>query len=63
MKSEGIKVLFVDTIYPQKDGRFIAGKTGARIVESPIDVGGASGTADYFALIDTLIARIAAAAK
>src|ERR1700704_2245171 len=43
-----IKVIFIDTIYPTKDGEFIAGKTGVKIVSSPIDLGGAPGTDDYF---------------
>jgi zinc/manganese transport system substrate-binding protein len=58
-----IKVIFIDTIYPTKDGEFIAQKTGAKIVASPIDLGGAPGTDDYFSLIDTLLDRILAAAK
>jgi len=58
-----IKVLFVDTIYPAKDGQYIAGKTGAKIVSSPIDVGGADGTDDYFSLIGTLLDRVLAAAN
>ncbi|MEZ4359195.1 MAG: metal ABC transporter substrate-binding protein [Kofleriaceae bacterium] len=61
--SEGIKVLFIDTIYPTKDGQFLANKTGAKIVSSPIDLGGAPGTGDYFGLIDTLLSRVLAAAK
>jgi zinc/manganese transport system substrate-binding protein len=61
IQSEGIKVLFIDTIYPQKDGAFIAGKTGAKIVASPIDIGGATNTETYFALINTLLDRILAA--
>jgi len=63
ISADGIKVLFVDTIYPTKDGQYIAGKTSAKIVSSPIDVGGAPGTGTYFALIDTLIDRILTAAK
>jgi ABC-type Zn uptake system ZnuABC Zn-binding protein ZnuA len=63
VKSEGIKVLFVDTIYPTKDGQFIAGKTEAKIVSSPIDVGGAPGAEDYFSLINTLLDRTLAATK
>ena len=63
VKDEGIKVLFVDTIYPSKDGAYIADKTGAKIVASPIDVGGAPGTGDYFSLIETLLDRVLAAAK
>ena len=63
IQSDGIKVLFIDTIYPQKDGTYIAGKTGAKIVSSPIDVGGAPGTDTYFQLIGTLLDRISAAAK
>jgi len=53
----------VDTIYPTKDGQFIADKTGAKIVSSPIDVGGAQGTDDYFSLINTLLDRTLGAAK
>ena len=56
-------MLFVDTIYPSKDGDFLAAKTGAKIVSSPIDLGGASNTDDYFSLISTLLGRTLAAAK
>ncbi|HEU4733379.1 MAG TPA: metal ABC transporter substrate-binding protein [Kofleriaceae bacterium] len=63
VKDEHIKVLFIDTIYPTKDGEFIASKTGAKIVSSPIDLGGAPGTDDYFSLINTLLDRVLAAAK
>jgi zinc/manganese transport system substrate-binding protein len=63
VQSDGIKVLFVDTIYPTKDGQYIAGKTSAKIVSSPIDVGGAPGTGDYFSLMNTLLDRVLAAAK
>jgi len=63
VKSEGIKVLFVDTIYPSKDGQFIAAKTGAKIVSSPIDVGGVAGADTYFMLIGTLLDRILVCTK
>jgi len=63
VKAEQIKVIFIDTIYPTKDGEFIAEKTGAKIVSSPIDLGGAPGTDDYFSLINTLLDRVLAAAK
>jgi ABC-type Zn uptake system ZnuABC Zn-binding protein ZnuA len=63
IQSDGIKVLFIDTIYPTKDGEFLAAKTGAKIVSSPIDIGGAPNTDTYFALIGTLLDRILAAAK
>jgi len=63
IQSEGIKVIFVDTIYPTKDGEFLAAKTGAKIVSSPIDLGGAPNTDNYFSLIGTLLERILVAAK
>ncbi|HTE50354.1 MAG TPA: metal ABC transporter substrate-binding protein [Kofleriaceae bacterium] len=63
VQSEGIKVLFIDTIYPVKDGQYIAQKTSAKIVSSPIDVGATAGASDYFGLIDTLLDRILAASK
>lgn len=61
--AEHIKVIFVDTIYPTKDGQYVASKTGAKLVSSPIDVGGAPGADTYFQLIDTIIDRTLAAAK
>jgi zinc/manganese transport system substrate-binding protein len=61
ISAEGIKVIFVDTIYPTKDGQFIAEKTGVKIVSSPIDLGGAPGTDDYVSLINTLLDRTLAA--
>jgi zinc/manganese transport system substrate-binding protein len=63
VNEEKIKVIFIDTIYPTKDGEFVASKTGAKIVASPIDLGGADGTGDYFSLMNTLLSRVAAAAK
>jgi zinc/manganese transport system substrate-binding protein len=63
VNDEKIKVLFIDTIYPTKDGEFIASKTGAKLVSSPIDLGGAPGTDDYVSLINTLLDRALAAAK
>ncbi|HET9624360.1 MAG TPA: metal ABC transporter substrate-binding protein [Kofleriaceae bacterium] len=63
VNDEKIKVLFIDTIYPTKDGEFIASKTSAKIVSSPIDLGGAPGTDDYVSLINTLLDRVLAAAK
>jgi zinc/manganese transport system substrate-binding protein len=62
IQSEGIKVIFIDTIYPTKDGEFLAGKTGVKIVSSPIDLGGAPGTDTYFQLIGTLLDRVLGAA-
>jgi zinc/manganese transport system substrate-binding protein len=61
--ADKIKVLFIDTIYPTKDGQYIADKTGAKIVSSPIDLGGVPGTDDYFSLINTLVTRVLTAAK
>jgi zinc/manganese transport system substrate-binding protein len=63
IQGEGIKVIFIDTIYPTKDGEFLAAKTAAKIVSSPIDLGGAPNTDTYFSLIGTLLDRILAAAK
>ena len=63
IKADGIKVLFIDTIYPTKDGQYIAGKTAAKLVSSPIDIGGAANTDTYFTLIGTLLDRILAAAR
>jgi len=63
IKSSNVKLLFVDSFYPSKDGRYIAGKTGAKVVTSPIDVDRAAGTGDYFKMIDNLFDAIIAASK
>jgi zinc/manganese transport system substrate-binding protein len=63
VRADGVKVIFIDTIYPTKDGQFVADKTGAKVVASPIDVGGAPGTDTYFALIGTLLDRVLAATR
>jgi len=63
IQSEGIQVIFIDTIYPTKDGEFLAGKTSVKIVSSPIDVGGAPHTDTYFELIGTLLDRILLATR
>src|SRR4029079_4123764 len=61
--SDVTQVGFMYRMYPPRAGEFSAAKTGAKIVSSPIDLGGAPGTDDYFALINTLLGRVLAPAQ
>jgi len=63
INERGVKVLFIDSFYPVKDGDYLAKKTSAKVVSNPIDVGGAKGTGDYFQLIDYVLDTTLAAAK
>jgi len=63
INKQHVKVLFIDSFYPVKDGKYLAGKTGAKVVSNPIDVGATPGTDDYFGLIDHVIDATLAAAR
>ena len=44
MQKEGIKIILQDPYHEKKSARFIAQKSGARVVVLPHDVGAVSGT-------------------
>jgi zinc/manganese transport system substrate-binding protein len=62
MKTRGIKIIGKEPYFSDKAPKVVAAATGAKIVELPPSVGGIEGANSYFALIDTLIALLTAAA-
>jgi zinc/manganese transport system substrate-binding protein len=60
MKKRNVKVIGMEPYFSNKAPKVIAAATGAKVVELPQMVGGSPGTDDYFALFDTLLARLTA---
>ncbi|MBW1877513.1 MAG: zinc ABC transporter substrate-binding protein [Deltaproteobacteria bacterium] len=54
----GAKVIGVTSCYDDQHARVLAEETGATLVRLPGDVGGIPEVSDYYALIDTLVARL-----
>jgi len=59
INAEKIKVILNENIYKDDAARYVAGKTGAHVVNAPISVGGEKAADDYFSLMDTIIEDIA----
>jgi len=62
VKAQGIRVIGKEPYFSDKAPKSIAAATGALVIDLPPSVSGAPGMDDYFSLIDTLIARLLAAA-
>jgi zinc/manganese transport system substrate-binding protein len=58
MKEERIHTVITTTLYPRKEVDFIAGKTGARVIVLPHDVGSMPEIADWFTLMNTVLSRL-----
>jgi zinc/manganese transport system substrate-binding protein len=58
IKKRNIKVIGKEPYFSDKAPNSIAVATGAKVVAMPQSVGGAPGVDDYFALFDTLLARL-----
>jgi zinc/manganese transport system substrate-binding protein len=63
MKSEGVKVLFLEPFYPHNIVDLVASKAGAKVQVVPSDVLATPDVKDYFSLVDTLIAKLLEAAR
>ncbi len=63
MKGQDIRVIGVEPYFSKRTPETIARATGAKIVDLPPSVGGASGANDYFSLFDVLIERLSAAGR
>jgi zinc/manganese transport system substrate-binding protein len=63
MKAQKIKAIIVEPFQDKKVAEKVASSTGAKVVEFAQFPGGISGTDTYVKLIDTLVARLAAALK
>jgi len=58
VKQDNVKTLVVDSYYDRSAADYIAGKTGARVIQVPIDVGYVKVAGDYFSLIDYLLDQL-----
>ena len=58
MKTEDIKLIIKEPFYESKIPKFIASKTGAKVLTLPSSVEGVSGIKDYFGLFDFIINKL-----
>lgn len=58
IKDQDIKLILQDVYHEHKTAKFIAEKTGAKVVELPHDVGALKGTQSLERFFDTLVGRI-----
>lgn len=58
MKRDKIKLILIEVFYDDSSAKFVADKTGAKVIVVPNSVGGDDGAKDYFSLIDTLVDKI-----
>src|SRR6266852_3574339 len=63
MKAQKIKAIIVEPFHDRKIAEKVASATGAKVVDFSQFPGGLPGTDSYVKLIDTLVARLAAALK
>ncbi len=63
MKSEGVKLVMIETFRPRRTPERLAKETSARLVVLPGSVGGAPQAKDYFSLFDHNVAQIVTALK
>jgi ABC-type Zn uptake system ZnuABC Zn-binding protein ZnuA len=58
MNNQKINRIVIELYYDRTAPDFIAAKTGAKVVQVPIDVGADKDAMDYFSLIDLLLKRL-----
>ena len=63
MKAQKIKAIIVEPFHDRRIAEKVASATGAKVVDFSQFPGGLPGTDNYVKLIDTLVARLAAALK
>ena len=63
MKEQKSKAIIVEPFHNRKIAEKVAGSTGAKVVDFAQFPGALPGTDSYVALIDALVAHLAAAAK
>jgi zinc/manganese transport system substrate-binding protein len=63
MRSDGVKLLIMETFYPRNTADLVGQKSGAHVVVLPSDVGADKNAGDYFALVDQVVGKLLAAAR
>lgn len=59
MKEAGAKIILAELFYDKTPSEYIAKRTGAKIVQVPIDVGAVPEAKDYFSLMTYILEKIA----
>lgn len=60
-RAQNVRAILVEPFYERKGPAFVAGKTGAVVVEAANSVGGQREAADYIAMIDNVVKRLSKA--
>lgn len=55
MRSDGVKVLVMESFYPRSTAELVTQKAGARVALLPANVGGTPEAKDYFSLVDQIV--------
>ncbi|HEY7958136.1 MAG TPA: metal ABC transporter substrate-binding protein [Polyangia bacterium] len=63
MRSDGVRMLMMESFYPRNVADLVCSKAGAKTVVLPSDVGADASTGDYFSLVDQVIAKLIAGAR
>jgi zinc/manganese transport system substrate-binding protein len=61
MKQNGVKVIIAESYRPREFSDLLARQSGGKVVQVPAGIGGEKGIDSYFALMDAIVNRIAAA--
>jgi zinc/manganese transport system substrate-binding protein len=62
-KRDGVRAIVVENYYDTKSADTVARFSGAKVVQTPGDVGGERGIDTYERYIDVLVSRIAGALR
>lgn len=57
-KTQGVDFVFMDVYHPVKPAKYVAEKTGARLVVLPHDVGATPEAKDIFSMFDEIVKRL-----
>lgn len=60
IKRDNVKAIVQEPFYSQRNAKFVAARTGAKVVVIPGNVGHMKGVDDYFDLFDVITSRLAA---
>jgi zinc/manganese transport system substrate-binding protein len=55
MRSDGVKVLIMESFYPRSTAELVSQKAGAKVALLPANVGGTPEAKDYFSLVDQIV--------
>ncbi|MGE0268904.1 MAG: metal ABC transporter substrate-binding protein [Candidatus Omnitrophota bacterium] len=58
VKKNNVRIILNENIYREDAARYVADRTGARVVTAPISVGGERDVNDYFSLMDKIVRNV-----